>query len=222
MARIIGRQRGRDRAQDRSGYRCCRIFFTGLKIAMPRAVSATIVGEFLVGDRRRRPLYRARAGDCPTRSACSPASWWRPRWCSLSTSCSTSSNAGRCAGGRSSGTWSLLGMKLMSFVAGGRELFGAVIGDGIVTLNDRIGQPSLRAALAAGAMEDMREAAQRRQARPQARRCQIPAGDPASGQEFSAPASITARTPPRPGANCRSSRACSSASPTRWSATTAR
>ena len=36
-------------------------FFTGLKIAFPRAVSATIVGEFLVVDGRRRPLYRARA-----------------------------------------------------------------------------------------------------------------------------------------------------------------
>ena len=33
-------------------------FFTGLKIAFPRAVSATIVGEFLVSTRRRRPLYR--------------------------------------------------------------------------------------------------------------------------------------------------------------------
>jgi 2-keto-4-pentenoate hydratase/2-oxohepta-3-ene-1,7-dioic acid hydratase in catechol pathway len=50
-------------------------------------------------------------------------------------------------------------MKLLSFTAGGKELFGAVSGDGIVTLNDKIGQPSLRAALAAGAMDTMRKAA---------------------------------------------------------------
>ena len=51
-------------------------------------------------------------------------------------------------------------MKLLSFVAGGKECFGAVSGDGVVTLNDKIGQPDLRAALAAGAMEAMRQAAQ--------------------------------------------------------------
>jgi 2-keto-4-pentenoate hydratase/2-oxohepta-3-ene-1,7-dioic acid hydratase in catechol pathway len=51
-------------------------------------------------------------------------------------------------------------MRLLSFFAGGKELFGAVSGDGVVTLNERIGQPSLRAALAAGAMEEMRKAAQ--------------------------------------------------------------
>ena len=51
-------------------------------------------------------------------------------------------------------------MKLLSFVADGKELFGAVSGDGVVTLNDRVGQPSLRAALAAGAMDAMRKAAQ--------------------------------------------------------------
>ncbi|MGB6535525.1 MAG: fumarylacetoacetate hydrolase family protein [Xanthobacteraceae bacterium] len=50
-------------------------------------------------------------------------------------------------------------MKLLSFVADGRALFGAVSGDGVITLNDKIGQPSLRAALAAGAIEAMREAA---------------------------------------------------------------
>jgi 2-keto-4-pentenoate hydratase/2-oxohepta-3-ene-1,7-dioic acid hydratase in catechol pathway len=55
-------------------------------------------------------------------------------------------------------------MKLLSFSAGGRDLFGAVVDDGVVTLNDRIGQPNLRAALAAGAMEDMRKAA--REAKP--------------------------------------------------------
>jgi 2-keto-4-pentenoate hydratase/2-oxohepta-3-ene-1,7-dioic acid hydratase in catechol pathway len=50
-------------------------------------------------------------------------------------------------------------MKLLSFVAGGKDCFGAVSGDGVVTLNDKIGQPNLRAALAAGAMDAMRKAA---------------------------------------------------------------
>jgi 2-keto-4-pentenoate hydratase/2-oxohepta-3-ene-1,7-dioic acid hydratase in catechol pathway len=50
-------------------------------------------------------------------------------------------------------------MKLLSFVADGKDYFGAVSGDGVVTLNDRIGQPTLRAALAAGAIEAMRKAA---------------------------------------------------------------
>jgi 2-keto-4-pentenoate hydratase/2-oxohepta-3-ene-1,7-dioic acid hydratase in catechol pathway len=51
-------------------------------------------------------------------------------------------------------------MKLLSFAADGKEFFGAVSGDGIVTLNERVGQPSLSAALAAGAMAAMRKAAQ--------------------------------------------------------------
>ncbi len=50
-------------------------------------------------------------------------------------------------------------MKLLSFVAGGKELFGAVSGDGVIALNDKVGQPDLRAALAAGAMANMRNAA---------------------------------------------------------------
>jgi 2-keto-4-pentenoate hydratase/2-oxohepta-3-ene-1,7-dioic acid hydratase in catechol pathway len=50
-------------------------------------------------------------------------------------------------------------MRLLSFVADGKELYGAVSGDGVVTLNDRIGHGSLRAALAAGAMGAMRNAA---------------------------------------------------------------
>jgi len=50
-------------------------------------------------------------------------------------------------------------MKLLSFAADGKELFGAVSGDGVVALNDRIGKPNLRAALAAGAMDAMRQAA---------------------------------------------------------------
>src|SRR5690349_385013 len=47
-------------------------------------------------------------------------------------------------------------MKLLSFTADGKEWFGALRDDGVVTLNDRIGQPNLRAALAAGAMDKMR------------------------------------------------------------------
>src|SRR3984957_16688567 len=50
-------------------------------------------------------------------------------------------------------------MKLLSFVAGGKDLFGAVNGDGVVTLNDKVGQPDLRAALGAGAMAAMHKAA---------------------------------------------------------------
>jgi 2-keto-4-pentenoate hydratase/2-oxohepta-3-ene-1,7-dioic acid hydratase in catechol pathway len=51
-------------------------------------------------------------------------------------------------------------MKLLSFAADGKEWFGAAREDGVVTLNDKIGQPNLRAALAAGALERMRELAQ--------------------------------------------------------------
>jgi 2-keto-4-pentenoate hydratase/2-oxohepta-3-ene-1,7-dioic acid hydratase in catechol pathway len=51
-------------------------------------------------------------------------------------------------------------MKLLSFAADGNDWFGAARDDGIVTLNDKIGQPDLRAALAAGGMEAMRRAAQ--------------------------------------------------------------
>jgi 2-keto-4-pentenoate hydratase/2-oxohepta-3-ene-1,7-dioic acid hydratase in catechol pathway len=50
-------------------------------------------------------------------------------------------------------------MKLLSFVADGKEFFGAVSGDGIITLNTRVGHTDLRAALAAGAMDAMRNAA---------------------------------------------------------------
>ena len=50
-------------------------------------------------------------------------------------------------------------MKLLSFAADGREWFGAISGDGIVTLNDKIGQPTLRAALSAGAMNAMHQVA---------------------------------------------------------------
>jgi 2-keto-4-pentenoate hydratase/2-oxohepta-3-ene-1,7-dioic acid hydratase in catechol pathway len=51
-------------------------------------------------------------------------------------------------------------MKLLSFTADGKDWFGALRDDGVVTLNDKIARPSLRAALAAGAMEKMRDIAQ--------------------------------------------------------------
>jgi 2-keto-4-pentenoate hydratase/2-oxohepta-3-ene-1,7-dioic acid hydratase in catechol pathway len=51
-------------------------------------------------------------------------------------------------------------MKLLSFAADGKEWFGAVRNDGVITLNDKIAQPDLRAALAAGAMDKMRSIAQ--------------------------------------------------------------
>jgi 2-keto-4-pentenoate hydratase/2-oxohepta-3-ene-1,7-dioic acid hydratase in catechol pathway len=50
-------------------------------------------------------------------------------------------------------------MKLLSFIADGKELFGAVGGDGVVTLNDKTGKPNLRAALEAGLLDAMRKAA---------------------------------------------------------------
>ena len=48
-------------------------------------------------------------------------------------------------------------MKLASYVAGGKAGFGVVVGDGVVTMQR--GHATLREALAAGALEDMRKAA---------------------------------------------------------------
>jgi 2-keto-4-pentenoate hydratase/2-oxohepta-3-ene-1,7-dioic acid hydratase in catechol pathway len=50
-------------------------------------------------------------------------------------------------------------MKLLSFAAGDKDYFGVAVTDGVITMNDKVGQPSLRAALAAGAMDAMRQAA---------------------------------------------------------------
>ncbi len=47
-------------------------------------------------------------------------------------------------------------MKLLSFAADGKEWFGALRDGGVVTLNNKVAQPNLRAALAAGALETMR------------------------------------------------------------------
>jgi 2-keto-4-pentenoate hydratase/2-oxohepta-3-ene-1,7-dioic acid hydratase in catechol pathway len=50
-------------------------------------------------------------------------------------------------------------MKLLSFISNGKALFGAVSGDGVATMNQRVGHSTLRDALAAGAIEKMREIA---------------------------------------------------------------
>ena len=50
-------------------------------------------------------------------------------------------------------------MKLLSFAVGGRKLFGAANGNGVVTLNDKVGEPDLRSALAAGKLQAMRQIA---------------------------------------------------------------
>jgi len=52
-------------------------------------------------------------------------------------------------------------MKLLSFATDGKDWFGALRDDGVVTLNDKVVQPNLRAALAAGAIDKMRDIAQR-------------------------------------------------------------
>ncbi|MEA2974508.1 MAG: hypothetical protein QOF19_28, partial [Alphaproteobacteria bacterium] len=53
-------------------------------------------------------------------------------------------------------------MKLASYMAGGKPSFGAVIGDGVVTLNERLQghYATLRDALAGGAVEEMRRASE--------------------------------------------------------------
>jgi 2-keto-4-pentenoate hydratase/2-oxohepta-3-ene-1,7-dioic acid hydratase in catechol pathway len=50
-------------------------------------------------------------------------------------------------------------MKLLSFAVGGRKLFGSANGKGVVTLNDKVGEPDLRSALAAGKLQAMKQIA---------------------------------------------------------------
>src|SRR6516165_7876158 len=50
-------------------------------------------------------------------------------------------------------------MKLASYVADGKACFGVVTGDGLVTLNQRLGYASLRDALAAGGLAEISKAA---------------------------------------------------------------
>jgi 2-keto-4-pentenoate hydratase/2-oxohepta-3-ene-1,7-dioic acid hydratase in catechol pathway len=53
-------------------------------------------------------------------------------------------------------------MKLASYVANGKPAFGVVVGDGVATMNDRLGgrYGTLRDVIAAGALDDLRRAAQ--------------------------------------------------------------
>src|SRR5262245_34093453 len=51
-------------------------------------------------------------------------------------------------------------MKLASYIADGKPCFGVLTGDGVVTLNRRLGVATLRDALAAGALAEIRKLAQ--------------------------------------------------------------
>src|SRR5882724_11491136 len=53
-------------------------------------------------------------------------------------------------------------MKLASYVANGKPAFGVVVGDGVATMNDRLGgrYATLRDVIAAGALDELRRAAQ--------------------------------------------------------------
>jgi 2-keto-4-pentenoate hydratase/2-oxohepta-3-ene-1,7-dioic acid hydratase in catechol pathway len=51
-------------------------------------------------------------------------------------------------------------MKLASYVAGGKDCFGVVVGDGVVTMNGKVGYASLRDALAADGLDAIRQAAE--------------------------------------------------------------
>jgi len=51
-------------------------------------------------------------------------------------------------------------MKLLSYMANGESLFGAVSGDGVIAMNRRVGCKSLREALAAGLLPQIKAAAQ--------------------------------------------------------------
>ena len=57
-------------------------------------------------------------------------------------------------------------MKLASYVAGGKEAWGVVVGDAVVTMSDRLDgrYKTLRDALAAGALDEIRRAAKGAQA----------------------------------------------------------
>jgi 2-keto-4-pentenoate hydratase/2-oxohepta-3-ene-1,7-dioic acid hydratase in catechol pathway len=51
-------------------------------------------------------------------------------------------------------------MKLASYTVGGKPSFGVVVGDGVVTMNGRVRYGTLREALAAGALNDIRKASE--------------------------------------------------------------
>src|SRR5262244_2956503 len=50
-------------------------------------------------------------------------------------------------------------MKLASYMADGKACFGVVTGDGVITLNQRLGYATLRDALTGGRLADIRKAA---------------------------------------------------------------
>ena len=53
-------------------------------------------------------------------------------------------------------------MKLASYIANGKPAFGVVVGDGVVTMNDKLGgrYATLREVIAAGAIDELRKASQ--------------------------------------------------------------
>jgi hypothetical protein len=107
-------------------------------------------------------------------------------------------------------------MKLASYLANGKACFGVVSGDGVVTLNERLGgrYATLRDVLAADGLAEIAKAADG--AKPDHTLAQVSFFRRfRTRKRFSAPASTTVPMPPRPAANCPSSRACSSASPIR-------
>ncbi len=75
-------------------------------------------------------------------------------------------------------------MKLASYIANGKPSFGVVAGDGVVTMNDKLGGrfATLRDAIAGGAIDEMKRAGERRRARSEARGPEIPAAHPESGK----------------------------------------
>jgi hypothetical protein len=106
-------------------------------------------------------------------------------------------------------------MKLASYVTDGKPSFGAVSGGGVITLNDRLSAryATLRDALAAGALDEIRRAAQSlrpdRKLSASCRRSRI-------RKKSSASASTTSPTPPSRGMKHPSCRTSLRASSTRW------
>src|SRR5260370_39898273 len=95
-------------------------------------------------------------------------------------------------------------MKLASYIADGKPCFGVVTGDGVVTLNHRLGAATLRDALAAGALAEMRKATE--MAKPDHKlgegKC-VPATPnrgtlPSAGSSYRSHAAATARGVPNP------------------------
>jgi 2-keto-4-pentenoate hydratase/2-oxohepta-3-ene-1,7-dioic acid hydratase in catechol pathway len=104
-------------------------------------------------------------------------------------------------------------MKLASYIADGKACFGVVTDDGVVTLNRRLGYASLRDALTAGGLAEIRKAADA--AKSDHKWADIKWLPVIPNPEKILCAGINYRShAPRSGASCRNSRACSSDSPT--------